>query len=188
CAPDGDGRRARRLSHGPHPTAAWAETSRFLDKRARLLSGRTQQEGPVRRLRVAILDLIANGPTRNLWNRGMEPNFSSIMPQAVAVWCEEAGHAVTFVSYTGLEDLARELPPDTDVLFIGAFTNAAYSAAAISQQYRRRGAVTVLGGPHARCYPDDAARYFDYVLGFTDRAIVHEVLRDCAPHRPVGLQ
>jgi hypothetical protein len=44
----------------------------------------------------------------------------------------------------------------------------------------------VLGGPHARCYPEDAAHYFDYVLGFTDKAIIDEVLRDCARHRPLG--
>ena len=50
------------------------------------------------------------------------------------------------------------------------------------------GSVTVIGGPHARCYPDDAARYFDYVLGFTDKSTVLDVLRDCAPHRPEGLQ
>jgi hypothetical protein len=142
----------------------------------------------VRRLRVAIVDLVVNGPTSNLWNRFMEPNFASIMPQAVAVWCEEAGHAVTFVCYTGLEDLSRELPADADIVFIGSFTNAAHAAAAISHQSRQRGAVTVLGGPHARCYPDDAARYFDYVLGFTDRATIHEVLQDCSPHRPLGLQ
>ncbi len=144
--------------------------------------------GPVRRLRVSILDLAANGPTSRLWNRVMQPNFASIMPQVIGVWCEEAGHDVTFVCYTGFEDLARELPSDTDILFIGAFTNAAQTAAAISNQYRKRGAVTALGGPHARCYPEDAARYFDYVLGFTDKAIIEEVLRDCAPHRPLGLR
>jgi hypothetical protein len=117
----------------------------------------------------------------------MQPNFASIMPQVVGVWCEEAGHDVTFVCYTGLEDLSKELPSDTDILFIGAFTNAALTACAISTQFRQRGTVTVLGGPHARCYPEDAARYFDYVLGFTDKAVVEEVLRDCAPHRPLGL-
>ena len=47
--------------------------------------------------------------------------------------------------------------------------------------------MTVLGGPHARCYPEDAARYFDYVLGFTDRDLVRDVLRDCSPHRPAGV-
>ncbi len=141
----------------------------------------------MRRLRVSILDLVGNGPRTNLWNRVMQPNFASIMPQVVGVWCEEAGHDVTFVCYTGLEDLSKELPSDTDILFIGAFTNAALTACAISNQFRQRGTVTVLGGPHARCYPEDAARYFDYVLGFTDKAVVEEVLRDCAPHRPVGL-
>lgn len=142
----------------------------------------------MRCLRVSILDLVENGPHRSLWNRVMQANFASIMPQVIGVWCEEAGHDVTFACYTGLEDLSRELPSDTDILFIGAFTNAAQTAAAISSQFRRRGAVTVLGGPHARCYPEDAAKYFDYVLGFTDKAVVEEVLRDCAPHRPLGLR
>ena len=142
----------------------------------------------MRCLRVSILDLVENGPHSGLWNRVMQPNFASIMPQVIGVWCEEAGHDVTFVTYTGSEHLSLELPSDTDILFIGAFTNAAQAAAAISSQFRRRGAVTVLGGPHARCYPEDAAKYFDYVLGFTDKAVVEEVLRDCAPHRPLGLR
>ena len=47
--------------------------------------------------------------------------------------------------------------------------------------FRSRGAVTVLGGPHARCYPEDARRYFDYVLGFTDRAIIGRSCDDCVP-------
>ena len=142
----------------------------------------------MKRLRVGVLDLVQNGPSGNLWNRIMQPNFASIMPQVIGVWCEEAGHEVVFVCYTGFEDLGKELPPDIDILFIGAFTAAAHTAAAISNQYRQRGVVTVLGGPHARCYPEDAARYFDYVLGFTDRSVVREVLADCAPHRPEGLR
>ena len=44
----------------------------------------------------------------------------------------------------------------------------------------------MLGGPHARCYPEDAQRYFDYVLGFTDRQVLDEVLEECAPSRPIG--
>jgi hypothetical protein len=117
----------------------------------------------------------------------MQPNFASIMPQAIAVWCEEAGHEVRFVCYTGREDLSRELSPDTDILFVAAYTQSAQLAYALSNLYRQRGVVTVLGGSHARCYPEDAARYFDYVLGFTDKALVSEVLRDCARHSP-GLQ
>jgi hypothetical protein len=83
--------------------------------------------------------------------------------------------------------LSHELAGDADILVIGAFTSAAQTAYAISNLYRRRGAITVLGGPHARCYPEDAARYFDYVLGFTDKTTVEDVLRDCAPHRPLGV-
>jgi hypothetical protein len=48
--------------------------------------------------------------------------------------------------------------------------------------------VTALGGSHAHCYPHDAAAYFDYVLGFTDRAILNKILRECAPHQPHGRQ
>ena len=142
----------------------------------------------MRRLRVTVLDLTTERPTRALYARLMNANLASIMPQAVAVWCEQAGHRVHFVCYTGFEDLTREVFVDTDVLFVGAFTQAAHVAYAISNLHRQRGAVTVVGGPHARCYPEDAARYFDYVLGFTDRTVVDEVLRECAPHRPMGRQ
>jgi hypothetical protein len=141
----------------------------------------------MRRLKISILDLMTKGPSRALWGRAMQPNFASIMPQVIGVWCEQAGHDVRFVCYTGREDLTRELPDDTEVLFVAAYTQAAQLGYALSSIYRQRGAVTVLGGSHARCYPQDAARYFDYVLGFTDKDLVHEVLRDCASHHP-GLQ
>jgi hypothetical protein len=116
----------------------------------------------------------------------MNANLASIMPQVLGVWCEEAGHHVRYVCYTGGENLLDELPSDLDVLFIGAFTEAAQLAYALSNLFRQRGAITVLGGPHARCYPEDAQRYFDYVLGFTDRSVVDEVLAECEPHRPLG--
>ena len=141
----------------------------------------------MRRLRVNVLDLVTRSPTRALWGRLMQPNFASIMPQVIGVWCEEAGHEVRFVCYTGREDLGRELPVDGEVLFVAAYTQTAQLAYALSSEYRRRGVVTVLGGSHARCYPQDAARYFDYVLGFTDKELVNDVLRDCARHDP-GLQ
>jgi hypothetical protein len=137
--------------------------------------------------RVGILDLVTKAPTRTLYARVMNPSLASVMPQAVAVWCEELGHEVTFVCYTGFEDLHAELSPELDLLFVGAFTQAAQLAYAISNAFRQRGAITVLGGPHARCYPDDARKYFDYVLGFTDKAVVDEVLRDCERHRPLGV-
>lgn len=138
-------------------------------------------------MRVGIIDLVTKSPTRGLYARLMNANLASIMPQALGVWCEEAGHDVTFICYTGFEDLPPKLPHALDVVFIGAFSQAAQLSYALSAMFRSQGAVTVLGGPHARCYPEDARLYFDYVLGFTDREIVQTVLDDAQPHRPEGL-
>lgn len=140
----------------------------------------------MRRLKITILDLLTKGPTNSLYARVMNQNLASIMPQVVAVWCEEMGHDVRFVCYTGLEDLSSELQGDADLMFITAFTRSAELAYAISNQFRKKGTVTVLGGPHARCYPQDAVQYFDYVLGFTDKTLLEDVIRDCEPHRPIG--
>jgi hypothetical protein len=140
------------------------------------------------KLNIGIIDIVSKGPTRALYARVMNANLASIMPQVIGVWCRELGHDVTFVCYTGFEDLLEELPATLDVLFIGAFTEAAHTAYALSNLFRTRGAITILGGPHARCYPEDAQRYFDYVLGFTDKATLLDVLRDCSQNRPVGVQ
>jgi hypothetical protein len=117
----------------------------------------------------------------------MNANLASIMPQVLGVWCREEGHDVAFVCYTGFEDLLKELPANVDLVFIGAFTESAHTAYALSSLFRSQGAITVLGGPHARCYPEDAMRYFDYVLGFTDRETLRDVLQDCSQHRPLGV-
>ncbi len=140
----------------------------------------------MKHLKITIIDIVSNKPTSKLYSRVMNANKASIMPQAIAVWCEELGHEVRFICYTGIEEFNRDLLDDTDIAFIGAFTLSAQLAYAISAIFRRHGAVTVLGGPHARCYPEDAALYFDYVLGLTDKGIVEDVLADGAPHRPFG--
>ncbi len=142
----------------------------------------------MRKLRIGIVDLVSQGPTRALWARVMNANFASIMPQVVAVWCKKEGHDVFLHCYTGFEDLAEELPRNLDLVFIGAFTESALVAYALSNQFRSQGAVTALGGPHARCYPQDAQKYFDYVLGFTDETVIRDVVHDCSQHRPAGLR
>lgn len=141
----------------------------------------------MQKARVGVIDLVHKAPTRALYARVMHANLASIMPQVVATWCRQLGHRVDFVCYTGLEDLTRELPEDCDIVFICGFTQSAQLAYALSNLFRSRGAVTALGGPHARCYPEDARRYFDYVLGFTDRTLIQDILQDCAQHRPQGL-
>jgi len=140
----------------------------------------------VRHLKVGIVDLVATERCSSVYARMMFPHFASIMPQAVAVWCAEAGHRVTFVCYTGEGDVIDALPADLDIVFICAFTHAALLAYAASAYYRSKGAITILGGPHARAYPAHARRYFDYVLGLTDRALIVDLLGHCAPERPFG--
>ena len=142
----------------------------------------------MRKLHIGVVDLVSQGPTKALWARVMNANLASIMPQVVAVWCKQAGHDVSLVCYTGFEQLEEELPENLDLVFIGAFTESALVAYALSNRFRAQGTVTVLGGPHARCYPEDAQNYFDYVLGFTDEAVIRDVLRDCSRHSPLGVR
>ncbi len=141
----------------------------------------------MRQLRIGVLDIVSRGPTRALFPRFMNANMASIMPQVVGVWCRREGHDVTFVCYTGFENLLKELPDNVDLVFISAFTEAAQTAYSLSNLLRSRGAITALGGPHARCFPHDARRYFDYVFGFTDREVLRNVLLDCSRHRPLGM-
>lgn len=141
----------------------------------------------MRKLKIGVIDFITKSPNHSIWARVMHANFMGIMPQVVAKWCEDAGHEVEYFIFTGLEDLAKDAPRDKDMVFINAFTQSAIQAYALSAKYRREGAVTVLGGPHARCYPEDAVKYFDYVMGITDEELCREVLEDARPYRPEGL-
>jgi hypothetical protein len=141
-----------------------------------------------KKLNIGIIDLVHKGPTTNPYARIMHANLSSIMPQVVAVWCEEEGHDVWYMCYTGLEDLTKDIPEDLDIMFICSFTQSALMSYALSNMFRSKGVVTVLGGPHARCYPDDSLKYFDFVTGFTDRDVINTILNDAAPHRPMGIK
>src|ERR1017187_7566393 len=84
------------------------------------------------KLRIGIIDIVSRGATRALYARVMNANLASIMPQAIGIWCREEGHDVAFVCYTGFEDLLKELPDNVDLVFIGAFTEAAHTAYALS--------------------------------------------------------
>jgi len=141
-----------------------------------------------KKLNVGIIDVVAREPERTLYARVMNANLTSIMPSVVAVWAQRAGHHVTHLCHTGCEDLVNELPKDVDLVFISAYSEAAQLAYAISNLFRSRGAVTALGGPHARCFPQDAQKYFDYVLGFTNEELIGDLLSNCEPQRPIGMR
>ena len=64
---------------------------------------------PKRRLRITVLDLVSKGPSRRFFHRLMNANMASLMPQVIATWCEELGHEVRYICYTGFEDLADQV-------------------------------------------------------------------------------
>ena len=99
----------------------------------------------MKKLKIGVIDLVAKGPTNTLWAKIMYANLASIMPQVVATWCEEEGHEVTMICYTGQEDLSKELPQEADLIFISSFTHAALLAYSLSNYFQSKGAVTVLG-------------------------------------------
>ena len=140
-----------------------------------------------KKLKVGVIDLVASQPTRSIYSKIANPNYTSIMPQFLSVWLEELGHDVHYVTYTGFEDLADELPTDVDAVFISCFTQAAYMAYAIANIFRKRGVVTILGGPHARAFAEDARYHFDYVLGLTDKPLIKDLLSDLARQPKEGL-
>jgi hypothetical protein len=140
-------------------------------------------------MRILVIDLVVKAPTSRLYGKVMNANFASVMPQIVALWCEQLGHEVQYLCYIGesFEELIEDLPADVDMAFIGAFSQAAQVSYALSNLLRSRGAITVLGGPHARCYPEDAQKYFDYVVGFTDKQLIADLLAGASQHRPLGV-
>src|SRR5690349_25030669 len=93
----------------------------------------------MKQLKIGLIDLVSKGPTNTLWARIMHANLASIMPQVIAVWCEEQGHEVQLVCYTGSEKLDKELQQDVDLVFICAFTQAALLAYSISNYFRSKG-------------------------------------------------
>jgi hypothetical protein len=100
------------------------------------------------------------------------------MPQVIGVWCREEGHEVHYSIYTGINKLKDLLMDQTDIVFISSFSYTAQLAYALSAYFRSKGIATVLGGPHARSYPEDACFYFDYVLGLTDKELLRDLLHN----------
>jgi len=112
-------------------------------------------------MRVGILELIRPNGRPDGWHHApthwIARQYASIVPQAVSVWCRQLGHETFFATYYGQRDPMALLPADLDVVFIGAYTRAAPLAYALARLYRRAGTLTVLGGPHAKAFPEEKA-------------------------------
>jgi hypothetical protein len=101
----------------------------------------------------------------------------SVMPQVVAAWARRLGHRVHYGTYYGQADPFRLLPDDLDAIFISSATQASALAYALAKCYRRAGTLTVLGGPHAKCFPADSLRFFDIVVsGACDPSLIADIL------------
>ena len=64
-----------------------------------------------------------------------------------------------------------------DALFVSTCTRASATAYALAKLHRRREAPTVIGGPHARSFPNDCRRFFDLAVHDCDRALIDHILR-----------
>ncbi len=134
----------------------------------------------MKKLRVGILELISDSvwqnPGSRFYGTRFRRHYASIMPQTVAVWCRQLGHEVTYATYYGQKDPGTLLPEQLDVLFISTYTHASATGYALARLHRRRGALTVIGGPHARSFPADCLRFFDLAVHDCDKELVEGIL------------
>lgn len=136
--------------------------------------------GHVSRKKVGVIELLAYTVSSEwlllrLVNKTKRQMYS-IMPQVVSVWCRELGYDVTYATYHGQGDPISLLPDDLDVVFISASTQASALAYVLAKLYRRRGILTVAGGPHAKCFAEDCSRFFDITVTQCDKSLVSDIL------------
>ncbi len=131
-------------------------------------------------MRVGVLDLLtdvpATGPLARLYATYFRKQFVSIGAQAVAAWCRRLGHDVVYATYYGQRDPRSLLPRDLEMVFIAAHTPCALLAYALAKVFRAEKIPTVLGGPHATSFPQDASRFFDVVVTSCDQALIADIL------------
>src|SRR5580693_7604663 len=115
-------------------------------------------------MKIGVLELVALPARSRAESVGrviLTKQFAAIMPQAVTVWCRQLGHRTHYASYYGMGDPFALLPSDLDIVFISCVTHASGLAYALAKLFRRNGALTVIGGPHAKSFPTDCLRFFD---------------------------
>lgn len=78
-------------------------------------------------MRVGVRDILAL-PAQTRGQRTycevMTRQYASVTPQAISVWCRQAGHTTFYATYYGVGDPSRRLPEDLDLFFIGCHTHA----------------------------------------------------------------
>jgi hypothetical protein len=140
-------------------------------------------------MRIGILELLTDAPALG-WLEGLyagyfRRQFVSIMPQVVSVWCRQLGHNVHYATYYGQDDPLRLLPTELDLVFVSTYTQASALAYALARIFRRRRVRTVIGGPHAKAFPSDCARFFDVVVKDCDKTLIADILGNRVPSSAV---
>jgi radical SAM superfamily enzyme YgiQ (UPF0313 family) len=135
-------------------------------------------------MKVGVLDLLST-PART-WSEAaydfvMTKQYASLTPQAISVWCRRGGHETHYAAYYGVGDPLRWFPDDLDVVFIATYSQASAFAYALAKLWRRAGVRTVVGGPHARAFPRDCARFFDVVVLECNERLVAEIVAGRIP-------
>ena len=130
-------------------------------------------------MRIAVLDIIAL-PSQKWMELPLKfcltKQYASVMPQAISCWCRELGHETFYQTYYGVGRLDRKLPRDLDVLFISCHSQVSSLAYALAKLYRARGTLLVIGGPHAKAFPQDCQRFFDLVVTECDKQLIKGIL------------
>lgn len=130
---------------------------------------------------IGIIELLTSrvtSPQEYISSLLFKKQYISITPQAISVWCRQMGHRVHYATYFGVGDPHSKLPDDLDIVFISVPTHLAAFAYALAKLYRKSGVRTVIGGPHAKAFPQDCARYFDLVVLECDQALIGDILND----------
>lgn len=130
-------------------------------------------------MKVGILDL-QGYPAQDAWEYldcfWSNKQFISLTDQTISVWCRQLGHQTYYAAYYGWGDPLDALPTDLDLIFISAHTYLAPLAYALGRLYRLRRVRTVIGGPHAKAYPEDSLRFFDLVVRECDQSLITDIL------------
>ena len=71
-------------------------------------------------MHIGIIDLVTNSAKTSFWGGMMHGNYAGVMPQSIAVWCEDQGHEVSYVCYACEKDL-NECVKEFDLVFADGF-------------------------------------------------------------------
>jgi hypothetical protein len=132
-------------------------------------------------MRIGIIELLAHSSSADQSNSRtvgkLLRQLYSIMPQVVAVWCRQLGHDVVYATHYGQCDPIGLLPDQLDVVFVCCSTQTSALAYALGKLYRRRRALTIIGGPHAKSFPYSCSSYFDITVQECDRNLIADILQ-----------